>query len=77
MGVKIEVMLELDEEPRTVEIPSDLASVLAKKAGTIKAFDALAPLKRRDYMRHVVAARAQAIRERRIVKIVSDQSNGQ
>ena len=72
-GDKIEVTLELDEEPRTVEVPADLAAAL-KKAGATKAFDAFAPSKRKECVRQVVEAKAQETRERRIAKIVADLS---
>ena len=71
-GDKIEVTLELDEEPRTVDVPADLATALSKKANLKKAFDALAPSKRKECVRQVVEAKAQETRERRIAKIVAD-----
>ena len=40
-GDVVEVTLELDSEPRTVEVPDDLAAALAE-AGAIAAFDRLA-----------------------------------
>src|SRR5579871_5669504 len=39
-GDQVEVTLELDTEPRTVEIPGDLAAALAEKQGAAAAFDA-------------------------------------
>jgi hypothetical protein len=74
-GDKIAVTLELDTAPRTVEIPPDLLAALSKKASLKAAFDALAPSKRKEYVRQVVEAKAQETRERRIAKIVADLSN--
>jgi len=71
-GDKIEVTLELDEAPRTVEVPADLLTALSKKASVKAAFDALAPSKRKECVRQVVEAKAQDTRERRIAKIVAD-----
>lgn len=68
-GDKIEVALELDTEPRTVELPDDLAAAL-KKAGARAAFDASAPSKRKEFVRQVVEAKAEDTRARRIAKIV-------
>ncbi len=71
-GDKIDVTLELEVAPRTVEIPADLLAALSKKAGVKAAFDALAPSKRKECVRQVVEAKAQETRERRIAKIVAD-----
>ncbi len=69
-GDPIEVTLELDAEPRTVELPADLAAALAKKKGARAAFDASSPSARKEFMRQVESAKAQETRERRIAVIV-------
>ena len=69
-GDVIEVTLELDTEPRTVEVPADLAAALAEKPGATAAFDKLAYSARKEHVRQVVEAKAQDTRERRIAKIV-------
>ncbi len=68
---RIEVTLELDTEPRTVELPADLAAALAKKKGARAAFDASAPSARKEFVRQVESAKAQETRERRITVIVA------
>src|SRR5688572_28469202 len=70
-GDQIEVTLELDTEPRTVEVPDDLAAALAGKPGAREAFDALAHSKRKEFVRQVEEAKTQETRERRIAKVVS------
>ncbi len=70
-GDTVEVTLELDTEPRTVAIPADLAAALASKPGATEAFDALAPSKRKEFVRQVNEAKAQETRERRIAGIVA------
>jgi hypothetical protein len=70
-GDTVEVRLELDTEPRTVEVPDELAAALAAKAGARDAFDALAPSARKEHVRQVETAKAQETRERRIAKIVA------
>jgi antitoxin component of MazEF toxin-antitoxin module len=69
-GDEVEVTLELDTQPRTVAIPDDLAAALAAKPGARAAFDALAPSQRKEQVRQVETAKAQATRERRIAGIV-------
>jgi Bacteriocin-protection, YdeI or OmpD-Associated/Domain of unknown function (DUF1905) len=69
-GDALEVSLELDLEPRTTEVPADLAVALAA-AGTGEMFAALAPSKRKEHVRQVEDARTPETRERRIAKIVA------
>ena len=68
-GETHEVTLEHDTSPREVDVPQDLAAALVD-AGVRDTFDALAPSYRKEHVRAVEEAKAQATRERRIVKIV-------
>jgi hypothetical protein len=70
-GDLIEVTLELDDVPRTVAVPDDLAAALAAKSGATAAFDALAYSIRKEHVRQVESAKAQETRERRIAGIVA------
>jgi hypothetical protein len=74
-GDAVEVTLELDTEPRTVEVPDDLTSALAEKPGAREAFDALSYTMRKEHVRQVNEAKAQETRERRIANIVAKLSN--
>jgi hypothetical protein len=69
-GDEVEVTLELDIEPRTVEVPDDLALAL-EEGGVTAVFDALAPSKRKEHVRQVTSAKAEETRQRRIAKIVT------
>ena len=69
-GDEVKVTLELDTEPRTVEVPADLAAALRKKKGARAAFDALSYTMRKEHVRQVETAKAAATRERRIAAIV-------
>ena len=75
-GDEVEITLELDEAPRTVEVPDDLAAALDAVPGARAAFDKLAPSARKEHVRQVTSAKAQETRERRIAKIVSSVSGG-
>ena len=68
-GEALDVTVELDLEPRTVEVPEDLQAALSE-AGALEAFEGSAPSKKKEFVRQVVSAKAQATRERRISKIV-------
>lgn len=69
-GDTLDVTLELDEQPRTVAVPDDLAAALATKSGARGAFDALAFSKRKEFVRQVEDAKTQETRDRRIAGIV-------
>ncbi len=68
-GEQADVTLELDLEPRTIEIPKDLKEALVK-ASALAAFEKSAPSMKKEYVRQVEEAKAQETRERRIGKIV-------
>jgi len=72
-GEETDVILELDLEPRTVEIPQDLKDALIE-AHTLEAFEKSAPSMKKEYVRQVEEAKAQETRERRIAKIVGKLS---
>jgi uncharacterized protein YdeI (YjbR/CyaY-like superfamily) len=70
-GETVDVTVELDTEPRTVDVPEDLAAALAEKPGAREAFDKSSPSARKEFVRQVVEAKAQDTRERRIAAIVA------
>ena len=69
-GDEVEVTLELDRAPRTVELPDELAAALMDRPGARAAFDALSYTMRKEYVRQVESAKAEETRSRRIAKIV-------
>jgi hypothetical protein len=73
-GDQVEVTIELDTEPRTVEVPSDLAAALKEAPGATAAFAALSFSQRKEYVRQVETAKAQETRLRRIAGIVAKLS---
>lgn len=68
-GDALDVEVELDTAPRTVEVPKDLAAAM-RKAGVTAVYDASAPSAKKEFVRQVESAKAEDTRERRIVKIV-------
>ena len=68
-GEEVDVTIELDLEPRIVELPDDLKAALTE-AGALKTFENSAPSMRKEYVRQVTEAKAQETRGRRIGKIV-------
>lgn len=68
-GDPIDVTLELDTAPRTVDVPEALAAAL-DAAGVRVKFDALAPSARKAHVTQVNDAKSEETRQRRIEKIV-------
>ena len=69
-GETHEVTLTHDTSARDTPLPEDLAKALAA-AGVRDAFDALAPSHRKEHVRSVTEAKAEATRQRRIEKVVA------
>jgi len=68
-GDTVEVSLEVDTLPRTVDLPEDLAAAL-QEAGVRAAFDALSNSRQRALADPVTQAKAPETRARRIEKAV-------
>ncbi|SFS14495.1 protein of unknown function [Microbacterium sp. cf046] len=72
-GETITVDLTLDTEPRTVEVPDDLAAALAD-AGLRESFDKLAPSHQKAHVTSVEGAKATETRARRVAAVVEKLS---
>jgi len=70
-GDIVEITLELDDQPREVEVPADLAAALDTDAAARAAFDALSFSNRRAHVASVEDAKTAETRERRIAKVVA------
>lgn len=69
-GDVLDVDLELDTRPRTVETPDDLAAAIAATPGLTEVWAALAYTHKREHVDAVVAAKKPETRARRIEKAV-------
>ncbi|MBX3104411.1 MAG: DUF1905 domain-containing protein [Cryobacterium sp.] len=69
-GDEVEVRLEIDEAPRTVEVPFELAAALSADALAAKAWNALSYSKQRAYAEPIAAAKADETRAHRIQKVI-------
>jgi hypothetical protein len=65
-GDEVDVDLELDTQPRTVDVPSDLAAALDADLAARRTWDALSYSKQRWHVLNVEGAKAAATRQRRI-----------
>lgn len=68
VGDSVEVVLELDDAPREVEVPDALAAALEQDPAAADAFAALAFTHRREYAEWVASAKRDETRERRVAK---------
>lgn len=75
-GDDLDVEIELDTAPRTVDLPDDLAAAL-DEAGARAVFDKLAPSARKAHVTAVEGAKAPTTRQRRIAAIVAKMGGGQ
>lgn len=71
-GDVVDIDVELDTAPRTVEVPADLAKALKAAPAAKKAFDALSYSNQRRHVLSVEGAKTAETRERRIAKVVAD-----
>ncbi len=69
-GQVIDVVIELDEEPRVYPPPPALLVELDADAGARAAWEALAPSRRKEHARSIVEAKTDATRDRRVGKVL-------
>lgn len=69
-GDKVEVGIELDTEPRTVEVPKDFAGALKRDPQAKESFDSLFYSHKRRHVEAIEAAKKPETRQRRIQKAV-------
>lgn len=75
-GDRVEVDVELDTSPRTVDLPADLAAALDADPDVRSRFDALPYTHRKEHVRAVEEAKAEATRARRVDKVVAALQHG-
>jgi hypothetical protein len=75
-GDAVEVELSLDEEPRVLEVPTDLRAALADDPDAAGFFDGLSYSRRRRIVLAVDGAKGDDTRRRRISKAVADLHDG-
>ena len=75
-GEEVDVELELDTEPRVVQVPGDLAEALDADAAARTAFDRLTYSNNRRIVMLVDDAKTPETRQRRIDKSIADLRAG-
>ena len=75
-GDTLTVTLTLDDAPREVEVPADLASALKAHPDARRTFDALPPSHRKAHVVSVTSAKTDETRQRRIAKAIDMLESG-
>ena len=70
-GQEIEVTIELDTDPREVELPTEFQKALNKNAAAKKTFDALSNSKKKAIVIPIKDAKTDETRDRRIEKSIA------
>jgi hypothetical protein len=75
-GETIEVSLELDDAPRAIDVPADLAAALAADPDARRIFEGLSFTNRKAYVVWIRAAKRAATRQRRVSEASSLLKSG-
>ena len=75
-GDRVRVTMELDTEPRTVEVPRDLRAALDREPESARAFDRMSFTHRREYVEWVEEAKRPETRARRVAGTVERVREG-
>jgi hypothetical protein len=75
-GDKVDVDIELDNAPREVSIPADLAAALDAEPAARRAFDSLSYSNKSWHVLQVEGAKTEQTRQRRITKSIDMLKHG-
>jgi hypothetical protein len=75
-GDEVEVDIELDTEPREVDVPPDLAQALDSAPGARRFFETLSYSQKRGYVDPIEQAKKPETRQRRVEKAIAMLRDG-
>jgi antitoxin component of MazEF toxin-antitoxin module len=75
-GDVVEVDIQLDTQPRTIDVPADLAAALEADSEADVLFAALSYSNRRRYVEPIADAKTAETRARRVAKVLADLKAG-
>jgi hypothetical protein len=75
-GDTVDVTLALDDQPRVVELPDDLAAALGRHDAAKAAFDRLSYTHKREHVMAIESAKKPETRQRRIAKALEQLGGG-
>ncbi|QYG91145.1 DUF1905 domain-containing protein [Iamia sp. SCSIO 61187] len=70
-GDEVEVRLDVDDAPRVVEVPDDLAAELARDDAARAAWETLSYSRQRAHAEPIAAAKTPETRARRVAKVLA------
>ena len=76
-GDEVKITVELDEEPRVIEIPAELKKAFKVEKEAKTSFDKLSYTHRREYVMWINEAKREETRQNRIVKAIEMLKKGQ
>lgn len=76
IGDEVTATIDLDETPREVDVPAELAAALAADPVAAKAFEGLAYSHRKEYAVWVADAKREETRQRRVAQAVERLREG-
>ena len=76
-GDTVEVLIELDTEPREVEVPAALAAALETDTVAKQAFEGMAFTHRKEFARWIDEAKREETRERRVAQALEMLREGE
>ena len=69
-GDEVKITVELDTEPRTVEIPPELAEAFKNEKDAAEYFNSLSYSHQREYVGYITEAKKEETRARRVVQTI-------
>ncbi len=69
-GDEVEVTVTVDDQPRVLEIPPDLAAAFEQNPEALALFDGLAYTHRREYVNWINEAKQDSTRQKRVTKTI-------
>jgi uncharacterized protein DUF1905/bacteriocin resistance YdeI/OmpD-like protein len=70
-GDEVEVRLDVDDAPRTVEVPEQLAAGLAEDDAAKATWERLSYSRQRAHAESITSAKAEATRDQRVAKVLA------
>jgi hypothetical protein len=70
-GDVVEVRLDVDDAPRTIEIPAPLAAELDRDEAARKAWEALSYTRQRAHAESITGAKTEPTRDTRVAKVLA------
>jgi hypothetical protein len=75
-GDTLDIEIELDDIPRELDIPAELASALKQNPRAGAAFDALSYTNKKRHATAIDSAKAEETRQRRLAKVLEELTAG-